>query len=192
MQLQEGILYYDLPKDSRITRQCETITELPLTGNGIITIPSGCAIIHKMKNFINRLSKRTIQTQQVLHIAEEVLSHPEYIDSLWNRAKDSIGTVAFATTMATVLSILFTQCSNICACLGLWKIKKERKVRKMKMSVRFARAPRIDDDITRITSEGDTERDADDYIWFENDQPPVENSPPPVYPRLFRNNSPPK
>jgi hypothetical protein len=134
-----------------------------------------------------------IQTQQVLHIAEEVLSHPEYIESLWNRAKDSIGSVAFATIMATILSILFTQCSNICACLGFWKIKKERKFCKTKMSVRFARAPRVDDDIARITSDQDTERETDDYICFENDhQPPVENSPPPVYPRLYRNNSPPK
>jgi hypothetical protein len=93
--------------------------------------------------------------------------------------------------MASIMSILITQCSSILACLGLWKIKKQRKIgRKSNLSVRFARAPRIDDDIPRVTTDTEAERDTDDYICFENDQTQSNDTPPPVYPRLFRAMSP--
>ena len=72
--LQGGILYFDLPEDSKITRHCESFMELPLEGKGIITIPSGCAITHKMKTFVNTLKRKAVQTQQILLIPEEELT----------------------------------------------------------------------------------------------------------------------
>ena len=53
IELQDGILYYDLPEESKVMRHCATITQLPLEGNGLVTLPPGCSLQYKMKSFTN-------------------------------------------------------------------------------------------------------------------------------------------
>jgi hypothetical protein len=126
IQLEEGSLYYDLPKNAIVTRECATLTELKLEGNGIITLPNHCTLTYKLKTFVNNLSTGNIR-QQVLEIARETLTHPEYIDSLWNRHKDTIGIASLVTLLAVTISCMISQFSNILTYLGLWKFQQTQK-----------------------------------------------------------------
>jgi hypothetical protein len=185
IELDNGLLYYDLPEDAKVARQCQTIEEIAVEGNGLMTIPSGCSIIYKMKSFLNRMSRKAIQTQEILQIAEELLTHPEYANSIWNRAKKSLGTAALSVILAIVCSLIVTQFSSICAFLGILKVRKTKKLRRVRQSdlrsseaypARFTEippAPAIENDLTTET--------------YQNFQPSLNPpSPPPIPMKSFK------
>jgi hypothetical protein len=57
----------------------------------------------------------------------DVLTHAQHIDSMWNRAKTSMGVAALSTLLATILSLCFTQCSTVLTLLGCRRLRKQRK-----------------------------------------------------------------
>jgi hypothetical protein len=127
IELQKGIIYYDLPQHASAERHCATLTNIPLQGNGLITIPYTCSLNYKLKSFFNDADKVSVQAQQILQILPETLTHPEYVDSLWNRSKDSIGIASLATIISITFSLLITQCANILTHFGVWKTRQLRK-----------------------------------------------------------------
>ena len=127
IQLLDDLLYFDLPQGIKMSQHCSTIKDLPVEGQGLIQIPPGCTIRHKLQKFINKHSTKIHRTQSILRIMRDVLTHAQHIDSMWNRAKTSMGVAALSTLLATILSLCFTQCSTVLTLLGCRKLRKQRK-----------------------------------------------------------------
>ena len=49
IQLLDDLLYFDLPQGIKMSQHCSTIKDLPVEGQGLIQIPPGCTIRHKLQ-----------------------------------------------------------------------------------------------------------------------------------------------
>jgi hypothetical protein len=45
----DDLLYFDLPHGIKMSQHCSTIKDLPVEGQGLIQIPPGCTIRHKLQ-----------------------------------------------------------------------------------------------------------------------------------------------
>jgi hypothetical protein len=145
IQLLDDLLYFDLPTKVKLSQHCSTIKELTVEGQGLIHIPPGCTIRHRLQKFVNKHSNTIRRAQNILKITSQVLTHAQNLDSLWNRAKSGMGVVALSTLIATLMSLLFTQCSTLLTFLGCRKIRKARKKARSSNSgtyISVARSPK--------------------------------------------------